>query len=195
MAERLSIDLVAHGLAIFSGMARGVDTAAHRGAVAAKGKTVGAEQILALGGALISEFPLGTFAASQNFPIRNRIISGMSIGVLVVEAAEYSGTRNTARCALQQNRDVFAVPGNVTNKNSWGPNMLIKQGAKLVATWEDIWEELPENIRLALTLAQPDESKQAETASLSRLTTHSARTSEEFSPCSKRMKLHTSTRS
>lgn len=183
MAERLSIDLVAHGLAIFSGMARGVDTAAHRGAVAAKGKTAAvfgtgvdvlypkensrlAEQIVALGGALISEFPLGTFAAPQNFPIRNRIISGMSIGVLVVEAAEYSGTRITARCALEQNRDVFAVPGNVTNKNSWGPNTLIKQGAKLVATWEDVWEELPENIRLALTPAQPDESKQAETASL-----------------------------
>ena len=105
-----------------------------------------AEQILALGGSLISEFPLGTLATPQNFPIRNRIFSGMSIGVLVVEAAEYSGTRITAGCALEQNRDVFAVPGNVTNKNSWGPNTLIKQGAKLVATWEDICEELPENI-------------------------------------------------
>ena len=132
MAERLSIDLAARGLAIFSGMARGVDTAAHRGAIAAKGKTLAvfgtgvdvlypkensrlSEQILSLGGALISEFALGTFAAPQNFPTRNRIISGMSIGVLVVEAAEYSGTRITARCALEQNRDVFAVPGNVTN--------------------------------------------------------------------------------
>ena len=106
-----------------------------------------AEQILALGGALISEFPVGTFAAPQNFPIRNRIISGMSAGVLVVEAAEYSGTRITARCALEQNRDVYAVPGNVTNKGSWGPNTLIKQGAKLVATWEDVWEELPTDIQ------------------------------------------------
>lgn len=183
MAERLAIDLAARGLAIFSGMARGVDTAAHRGAIAAKGKTVAvfgtgvdvfypkensrlAEQILSLGGALISEFPLGTFAAPQNFPIRNRIISGMSMGVLVVEAAEYSGTRITARCALEQNRDVFAVPGNVTNKNSWGPNTLIKQGAKLVATWEDVWEELPENVRLALTPAKPDESRDGQTASL-----------------------------
>jgi DNA processing protein len=171
MAERLAIDLAARGLIIQSGMARGVDTAAHRGAIAAKGKTVAvfgtgvdvpypkentrlSEQIVALGGALISEFPLGTFAAPQNFPIRNRIISGMSMGVLVVEAAEYSGTRITARCALEQCREVFAVPGNVTNKNSWGPKTLIKQGAKLVATWEDVWEELPENVRLALAPRQ-----------------------------------------
>ena len=143
MAERLSCDLSRQGLVIFSGMARGVDTAGHRGALAAKGKTVAvfgtgvdvtypkenqrlADQILACGGALISEFPLATFAAPQNFPIRNRIISGISVGVLVVEAAEYSGTRITARCALEQSREVFAVPGNVTNKNSWGPNTLIK---------------------------------------------------------------------
>jgi DNA processing protein len=104
------------------------------------------EQILSLGGALISEFPLGTFAARHDFPIRNRIISGISSGILVVEAAEYSGIRITARCALEQNRDLFAVPGNVTNKNSWGPNTLIKQGAELVATWEDIWEELPADV-------------------------------------------------
>ncbi len=183
MAERLACDLAAQGLVIISGMARGVDTASHRGAISAKGKTVAvfgtgvdviypkensrlAEQILAFGGALISEFPLGTFAAPQNFPIRNRIISGMSVGVLVVEAAEYSGTRITARCALEQNRDVFAVPGNVTNKNSWGPNTLIKQGAKLVATWEDVWEDLPPEVRLALTPPASPESPGSSSASL-----------------------------
>jgi len=183
MAERLACDLAVRGLSIISGMARGVDTAAHRGAIAAKGKTVAvfgtgidviypkennrlSEQILGFGGALISEFPIGTFAAPQNFPIRNRIISGMSAGVLVVEAAEYSGTRITARCALEQNRDVYAVPGNVTTKNSWGPNTLIKQGAKLVATWEDVWEELPTEVRLKLTPAEPLESQAGGTASL-----------------------------
>ena len=82
----------------------------------------------------------------------------MSIGVLVIEAGEYSGTRVTARCALEQGRDVFAVPGNVTNKLSWGPNTLIKQGAALVATWEDVWEALPADIRLALTPPEPPAS-------------------------------------
>jgi DNA processing protein len=98
---------------------------------------------------------VGTFAAPQNFPIRNRIISGMSVGVLVVEAGEYSGTRITARCALEQNRELFAVPGNVTSRNSWGPNTLIKQGAKLTATWEDVWEELPHTVRLKLEAERP----------------------------------------
>jgi DNA processing protein len=183
MAERLSCDLAARGVIISSGMARGVDTAAHRGAIAAKSKTVAvfgtginviyprensrlADQILALGGALVSEFPVDTFAAPQNFPIRNRIISGMSVGVLVVEAGEYSGTRITARCALEQNRDVFAVPGNVTNRNSWGPNTLIKQGAKLTATWEDVWEDLPNPVRLELEREHGSATEPAATASL-----------------------------
>lgn len=183
MSERLSCDLAAHGLIIFSGLARGVDTAAHRGCLAAKGKTVAvlgtgvdviypkentriADQILANGGAIVSEFAMGTFAAPQNFPIRNRIISGLSIGVLVVEAGEYSGTRITSRCALEQNREIFAVPGNVTNKLSWTPNTLIKQGAKLVATWEDIWEDLPTHVKVQLEPAAPGATAGSVTASL-----------------------------
>jgi DNA processing protein len=167
MAEMLSRDLAKRGVVIQSGMARGVDTCAHKGAVDAGGKTVAvwgtgidviypkenkklAEQIVASGGAIVSEFPLGTFPAPQNFPIRNRTLSGMSVGVLVVEAAEHSGTRITARCALEQGRDVYAVPGNATNKNAWGPNTLIKQGAKLTATWEDIWEDLQSQVRVEL---------------------------------------------
>lgn len=183
MAERLSCDLAARGLIIISGMARGVDTAAHRGALAGKGRTVAifgtgidvlypreneklARQILDTGGALVSEFPVGTFAAPQNFPIRNRVISGLAAGVLVVEAGEYSGTRITARCALEQNREIFAVPGNVTNRNSWGPNTLIKQGAKLTATWEDVWEELPPQIKLELAPAVETATQRPATASL-----------------------------
>jgi DNA processing protein len=183
MAERLACDLAARGLVIISGMARGIDSAAHRGALNAHGPTVAvwgtgvdvtypkenqklADQILATGGAVVSELPLGTFPAPQNFPIRNRIISGMSIGVLVIEAGEYSGTRVTARCALEQGRDVYAVPGNVTNKLSWGPNTLIKQGAALVATWEDVWEALPADTRLALTPPERSASEGPQTASL-----------------------------
>jgi DNA processing protein len=109
-----------------------------------------AEDILATGGAIVSELPLGTFPAPQNFPRRNRILSGVSVGVLVVEAGENSGTRVTARCAADQGRDVFAVPGNVTSKNSWTPNTLIKQGAQLTATWEDVWEVLSSQVRLQL---------------------------------------------
>ena len=183
MTERLACDLAARGLIIISGMARGVDSASHRGAVNARAKTVAvfgtgvdiiyprenqklSEQILAHGGALVSEFPMGTAPAPHNFPIRNRIISGLSRGVLVVEAGEYSGTRITARCALEQCREVFAVPGNVTNKLAWGPNTLIKQGAKLVATWEDVWEELPTDVRLSVEELNPSASKEPQAASL-----------------------------
>jgi DNA processing protein len=167
MAEMLSRDLANRRLTILSGMARGVDSAAHKGALDAGGKDGAvwgtgidvvypkenkklAERIVESGGAIVSEYPLGTFPAPQNFPIRNRILSGMSVGVLVIEAGEYSGTRITARCAMEQNRDVYAVPGNVTSKGAWGPNTLIKQGAKLTATWEDVWEDLPSQVRLQL---------------------------------------------
>jgi DNA processing protein len=171
MAERLSQDLANCGLVVISGLARGIDSMAHKGAVQAHGRTIAvfgtgvdviyprenrklADQILELGGALVSEFPLATGPNPHNFPLRNRIISGLSRGVLVVEAGEYSGTRITSRCALEQCREVFAVPGNVTNKLAWTPNTLIKQGAKLVATWEDVFEELPTDIRLTLQQRQ-----------------------------------------
>jgi DNA processing protein len=183
VAEMLSRDLAARGLLIVSGMARGIDSCAHKGALAARKPTVAvwgtgidvvypkenkklAEEILAAGGTIVSEVPMGTFPAPQNFPRRNRILSGLSVAVLVVEASENSGTRVTARCAAEQNRDLFAVPGNVTNKGSWTPNTLIKQGAKLVATWEDVWEELPSQVRRELEAEAPSASKVESSASL-----------------------------
>jgi DNA processing protein len=183
VAEMLSRDLAARRLLIVSGMARGIDSSAHRGALAARMPTVAvwgtgidvvypkenkklAEEILAAGGAIVSELPMGTFPAPQNFPRRNRILSGLSVAVLVVEASENSGTRVTARCAAEQNRDLYAVPGNVTSKGSWTPNTLIKQDAKLTATWEDVWEDLPSHVRMELEAEAPDESKTETTASL-----------------------------
>jgi DNA processing protein len=157
--ERLARDLAGHGVTVVSGMARGVDTAAHRGALATGGRTVG---VLGCGvdvvypaenrglfeemvqkGALVSEFPMGTIPLAENFPRRNRIISGICRGVLVVEAAENSGSLITAQYALDQGRDVFAVPGNINFMSSRGTNRLIKEGAKLVEGVEDILEELP----------------------------------------------------
>jgi|SRR5579862_4616654 len=165
-AERLSADLARAGLTIVSGMARGIDTASHKGALSAGGDTVavlgcGVDVIypsenrklaadLAAKGLLISEFAMGSTAFPQNFPIRNRIISGMSAGVLVVEGAQYSGSAITAKLALDQGREVFAVPGNITSKSSWGPNLLIKQGAKLVQDWNDVIVELPAEVRRQL---------------------------------------------
>ena len=163
VAERLSADLAQAGLTIVSGMARGIDTAAHKGALAAGGNTIavlgcGVDVVypsenrklaaeIAAKGLMVSEFPMGRPAFPQNFPIRNRIISGMSVGVLVVEGAQYSGSAITARLALDQGREVFAVPGNITSKMSWGPNLLIKQGAKLVQDWNDVVAELPAESR------------------------------------------------
>ncbi len=165
-AERLSTDLAQAGLAIASGMARGIDTAAHRAALDVEGDTVAVfgcgvdlvypaenrklAQEISEKGLLISEFPMGAPAYPQNFPIRNRIISGISVGILVVEGAQYSGSAITAKMALDQQREVFAVPGNITSKMSWGPNLLIKQGAKLVQEWNDVMVELPAEIRRTL---------------------------------------------
>lgn len=156
---RLAEGLARHGVAVISGLARGVDTAAHKGALTAGGRTIG---VLGCGidkvyppenrklfdemaekGAIVSEFPLGTLPLAENFPRRNRIISGLSRGVLVVEAAENSGSLITAQYALEHGRDVFAVPGNITYASCKGTNRLIKQGAKLVDCVEDILEELP----------------------------------------------------
>ena len=164
--ERLAGDLARAGLGIVSGMARGIDTAAHKATLAAEGDTVavlgcGVDVVypsenkklagdIAAKGLLLSEFPMGSVAFPQNFPVRNRIISGMSVGLMVVEGAQYSGSAITAKLALDQGRELFAVPGNITSKTSWGPNLLIKQGAKLVQEWNDVVTELPAEVRRRL---------------------------------------------
>jgi DNA processing protein len=167
MAEKLARDLADRGLVVASGLARGIDASAHKGALSsACGSTVG---VLGCGidviypkenkkifaeieqrGVLISEFSMGTFPAPQNFPIRNRIIAGVGLGVVVVEAAQYSGSLITARLGMEFGREVYAVPGNATQTMSFGPNQLIKQGAKLVTGWEDVVEELPTPVRAEL---------------------------------------------
>ncbi|HEY0727439.1 MAG TPA: DNA-processing protein DprA [Pyrinomonadaceae bacterium] len=167
-ANMLARDLAQRELTVVSGFARGIDAAAHRGALEAGGRTVAvlgtgidevyprdhkklAEEILASGGALVSQFPLGTPPVSENFPYRNRIISGLSLGIVVVEAAENSGSLITARLAMEQNREVYAVPGNITSRNSFGTNYLIKgAGAKLVQQWQDIAAELPQDLAARL---------------------------------------------
>jgi DNA processing protein len=167
-ALMLARDLAQRGVTIVSGFARGIDAAAHRGALEAGGRTVAVlgtgldeyyprdhkrlgDEILDRGGALVTQFPLSTPPVSENFPYRNRIISGLSLGVVVVEAAENSGSLITARLAIEQNREVFAVPGNITSRNSFGTNYLIKgAGAKLVQQWQDIATELPPQIAAKL---------------------------------------------
>jgi DNA processing protein len=157
--SRLAEALVSAGITVVSGMARGVDTAAHKGSLQAGGRSIGVlgcgiDRIyppenkalfgeMAEKGCLLSEFPLGTLPLAENFPRRNRIISGLSRGVLVVEAAEKSGSLITAQFALEHGRDVYAVPGNINCVTSRGANRLIKQGAKLVDCVEDILEDLP----------------------------------------------------
>jgi DNA processing protein len=184
-AIMLARDLAQRSMTVVSGFARGIDAAAHRGALDAGGRTIAvlgtgidevyprdhkklAAEILDRGGALISQFPLGTPPVSENFPYRNRIISGLSLGVVVVEAAENSGSLITARLAMEQNREVFAVPGNITSRNSFGTNYLIKgAGAKLVQQWQDIATELPQHI--AATLLPPPFSEKKETSMVDRL--------------------------
>ena len=159
ITRKLAKGLSSLGLTVTSGMARGIDSQAHLGALAAGGPTIA---ILGSGvdviyprenrnlyarirekGCVISEFPCGSFPAPQNFPIRNRIISGLCLGTLITEASEFLGSLITARLTLEQNREIWAVPGNITNPGSYGPNYLIKQGAKVVQDTQDILEELP----------------------------------------------------
>ncbi len=192
VAGRLSKDLAGAGLTVVSGMARGIDTAAHRAVLEVGGDTIavfgcGVDQVypsenrklaeqIAGQGLVMSEFPMGTPAYPQNFPVRNRIISGIGAGVVVVEGGEYSGSSITAKLAIEQNREVFAVPGNVTSKMSWGPNLLIKQGAKLVQEWNDVVSELEASDRrwladrsrkqMNLNGIDPDETSEESPASI-----------------------------
>jgi DNA processing protein len=164
-------DLAARGLTIVSGLARGIDAIAHNGATVAGGRAIGVigtgidvcypkenrklyEKVLERG-AILSELATGTHPAPENFPVRNRIIAGMPLGVVLVEGKEYSGSLITARLAMEFGREVFGVPGNVTQEVSFAPNLLIKQGAKLVTSAEDVIEELPTPVRAALVQAEP----------------------------------------
>jgi DNA processing protein len=168
MSERLGRDLAARKLAIVSGLARGIDTLAHRGALASgTGMTIGVlgcgidvvypkenkklfEQMAGGNGAILTELPTGTPPTPGNFPVRNRIIAGLALGVVVVEGTEHSGSLITARLGMEFGREVYGVPGNATQPTSYGPHQLIKQGAKLVTGWQDVVEELPTAVRAEL---------------------------------------------
>ncbi len=180
MAERLGRDLADRGLVIVSGLARGIDSSAHKGAcAAARGAAIGVlgngidviypkenKKLFALveqRGAIITELPLGTYPAPENFPVRNRIVAGISLGVVVAEGAQYSGSLITARLAMEFNREVYGVPGNATQPSSFAPNQLIKQGAKLVTSWEDVVEELPTEVRAELFPVEPTTPEQRAT--------------------------------
>ena len=174
VAEKIARDLASRGIVIVSGLARGVDSIAHWGALEG-GKTVavlgsGLENIyprehhtlfhkVIEQGAVVSEFPLRSPPLGFHFPIRNRIISGLSLAVVVVEASKRSGSLISARLSLEQNREVMAVPGNITSGLSQGTNWLIKTGAKLVESWEDVAEELPSPLKEKL-LSQKEETKE-----------------------------------
>ncbi len=161
--RKISGELASSGFTIISGMARGIDTFSHESALAAGGRTIavlgsgldvyypaenrGLMQRILSSGCGISEFPPGTMPSRENFPRRNRLISGLSLGVLVVEATSDSGSLITANYALEQNKEIFAVPGQITSRNSEGTNNLIKQGAKIVLSADDIIEELAPALR------------------------------------------------
>ncbi len=158
VAERIVSSLASNGITIISGLAKGIDSVAHRAALDTRGRTVAVQacgldmvypadnlklaQSITENGALLSEFSLGSRPKAENFPRRNRIMSGMSLGVLVTEAGTTSGAMITAHLALEQNREVFAIPGSILSPTSGGTNELIKEGAKLVQGYMDILEEL-----------------------------------------------------
>ncbi len=173
-SEMLGRDLAEHGVCVVSGFARGIDSSAHKGAIEGKGKTIAVfgtgidgvypkenaklvDEILDSGGAIVSQFPLGTPPLRENFPYRNRIISGLSYGILIIEASERSGSLITARLAMEQDREVMAIPGNITSKTSFGTNYLIKSGAKLVQQWQDVVSEFPAEIAAEILPPKVDE--------------------------------------
>jgi DNA processing protein len=173
MARRLGLELALKGFTVVSGLARGIDCEAHQGALDAGGKTIAvmgcgidivyppenkslAEAMIGSGGGLISELPLGTPPIAENFPSRNRLISGLCLGVVVVEAAERSGSLITARMALEQDRQVFAVPGSPLTGKTRGSNRLLKEGARLVECVEDVIEELVPQLGGQAPLPKPE---------------------------------------
>lgn len=174
VAERLAQDMASRGLIVVSGLARGIDSLAHWGALK-EGKTVavlgsGMDRIypkenrklfdkIIEEGAVVTEFPPPSPPLGFHFPLRNRVISGLSLGVVVVEATRQSGSLITARLALEQNREVMAVPGNITSPLSEGTNWLIKTGAKLVESWEDVVEEFPSPLREEFLSPQKEKKK------------------------------------
>ncbi|HKV53512.1 MAG TPA: DNA-processing protein DprA, partial [Candidatus Binataceae bacterium] len=185
MAQRLGMELAAKGFTVVSGLARGIDSEAHQGALDGNGRTVAvmgcgidiiyppenrklAETIIANGGGLMSELPVGTPPIAENFPTRNRMISGLCLGVVIVEAAEKSGSLITARMALEQDRQVFAVPGSPLSGKTRGSNRLLKEGALLVECVEDVIEELvPQLGPAARAMYSPASNKEAKPSEIS----------------------------
>lgn len=182
VAEKLSGDLAAMGMTVVSGLARGIDTIAHRAAIEVGGRTIGVlgsgidvpyphenrglMERMSHSGAVVTEFPPGTAPRPENFPRRNRLISALSLGVLVVEAAQKSGSLITASLALEQGREVFAVPGSILSESSGGTNQLIKLGARMVTSAEDVLVELAPLIKGYIKLTQPPEEQMQEAPTL-----------------------------
>jgi DNA processing protein len=200
-ARHFAHHLAENGIVITSGLALGIDTAAHTGALEGKGKTIAvlgtgvdriypaanrtlAHRIVEQGGILISEFPLGSPPLASNFPRRNRILSGLSLGVLVVEAAIKSGSLITARLANEQGKEVFAIPGSIHNSQTKGCHHLIKNGAKLVETTFDIVEELTPALALLKQEAEPNTEVNENTPSKLEQTYQDLLTAMGFDPIS-----------